>query len=151
MARLRRSELLDGHFHLTAFGAGGVHIFLADLDRLDFLRALDIVSSRFTWRLLAYCLMGTHYHLLVETKAADLAPGMRWLNGVYARGFNKRHQRRGHLFGARYDSYVVRDDVHLEAATRYVLENPVRAGLCPKAEDWPWSYAASRPASRLLS
>jgi putative transposase len=142
MARMRRSDLPDGHFHVTAFGAGGAHIFVADLDRVEFLRALDIAASRFDWQLLAYCLMGTHYHLLVEAKVADLAPGMRWLNGVYARGFNRRHDRRGHLFGARYESRLVRDEAHLEAATRYVLENPVRAGLTPRAGEWPWSYAA---------
>ncbi len=143
MARMRRSELPDGHFHLTAAGAGGIHIFVADLDRLEFLHGLGIVADRFNWRLLVYCLMGTHYHLLVEATAANLAPGMRWLNGVYAQGFNKRHERRGHLFGARYDARVVRDETHLRAATSYVLENPVRAGLCARAESWPWSYAAA--------
>jgi putative transposase len=142
MGRIRRRDLPDGHFHLTAFGAGGIHIFPTDLDRLEFLHALGIVSTRYRWRLVAYCLMGTHYHLLVETRCADLVPGMQWLNGVYARGFNKRHERRGHLFGARYDSRVIRDEKHRVAAIDYVLHNPVRAELCPRADDWPWSYAA---------
>ena len=137
-----RSDLPDGHFHLTACGAGGTHVFVADLDRVEFLHALDITMARFGWQLLAYCLMGTHYHLVVETKAATLPPGMRWLNGVYARGFNKRHERRGHLFGARYDAWIIRDETHFHATTRYVLENPVRAGLCATPEEWPWSYAA---------
>lgn len=142
MARMRRSDLPDGEFHLTAAGAGGADIFVQDLDRLEFLHALGIVIDRFGWRLVAYCLMGTHYHLMVETPSACLSPGMRWLNGVYATGFNKRYGRRGHLFGARYDARAILDEMHHSAAVRYVLENPVRANLCPRAEDWAWSYYA---------
>ena len=140
---MRRTDLPDGHFHLTAIGAGGVHIFDDDLDRLEFLHVLGIVSDRFEWRLVAYCLMGTRYHLLVDTKAAFLAPGMRWLNGVYAQGFNKRHRRRGHLFGARYDARAIRDETHRTAAIGYILQNPVRASMCPQADAWPWSFAAA--------
>ena len=84
----------------------------------------------------------THYHLVIEAKAVKLAPSMQWLNGVYAQGFNKRYERRGHLFGARFEARVVRDERHLLAATQYVLNNPVRAGLCAQASDWPGSYAA---------
>jgi REP element-mobilizing transposase RayT len=140
---MRRSDLPDGHFHLTAAGAGGTHIYVDDLDRLEFLHALGIATTRFGWRLVAYCLMGTHYHLLVETEATRLAPAMQWLNGVYARGFNKRHERRGHLFGARYDARAIRDETHRMATLRYIADNPVRASLCPQAADWPWSFAVA--------
>jgi REP element-mobilizing transposase RayT len=143
MARMRRSDLPDGKFHLTCVGAGGVHVFTDDLDRLEFLHALGIVADRFRWRLGAYCLMGTHYHLLVEAPTDRLSPAMRWLNSVYARGFNKRHERRGHLFGSRYESRVIRDERHRDAAVAYILDNPVRANLCPRAEDWPWSYVGA--------
>jgi REP element-mobilizing transposase RayT len=118
-------------------------VFTDDLDRLEFLHALGIVVDRFGWRLVAYCLMGTHYHLLVESKTGDLPVAMCWLNGVYARGFNKRHGRRGHLFGARYDSRAIRDGRHRAAVIAYILDNPVQAKLCPRAEDWQWSYAAA--------
>lgn len=86
--------------------------------------------------------MGTHYHLLLEAKADALPAAMQWLNSVYARGFNKRYDRRGHLFGARYDTWLMRDQQHFDATVRYVLNNPVRAGLCKRAEEWRWSYAA---------
>lgn len=86
--------------------------------------------------------MGTHYHLVIEGQAATLPTAMRWLNGVYSRRFNKRHNRRGHLLGARYDVRLIRDQRHFDATIAYVLNNPVRAGLCERAEDWPWSYAA---------
>ena len=142
MARMLRRDLPDGEFHLTASGAGGVHVFTDDLDRLEFLHGLGIVVDRFSWRLGAYCLMGTHYHLLVESATGDLS-AMRWLNGVYARGFNKRHGRRGHLFGARFDSRAIRDERHRNAVVAYILDNPVRANLCRRPEDWQWSYLAA--------
>ena len=137
---MRRSDLPDGEFHVFASGAGGGDIFVEDLDRIEFLHALGIALDRFGWKLVAYCLMGTHYHLVVDTPCAGLATGMRWLNGVYACGFNKRYGRRGHLFGARYDARAIRDEKHHTTVIRYVLDNPVRANLCPRAEDWPWSY-----------
>ncbi len=142
MGRMLRSELADGRFHITACGAGGAHIFLTDLDRVEFLRGLDITMVRYGWTLLAYCLMGTHYHLVLDVEGKTLPEAMRWLNGVYARRFNKRHERRGHLLGARYNTWFIRDERHYTATIRYVLDNPVRAGLCERPEDWPWSYAA---------
>jgi REP-associated tyrosine transposase len=137
-----RSQLPAGPYHVTACGAGGVHIFREDLDRVEFLRALDISCTRHGWKLLAYCLMGTHYHVLLDATAETLPGGMQWLNSVYAQGFNKRYDRRGHLFGARYDTWLMRDQQHFDATVRYVLNNPVRAGLCERASEWRWSYAA---------
>jgi putative transposase len=117
-------------------------IFLADLDRLDFLDLLRATSKLCGWRTHAHCLMGTHHHLIVEAARASLSAGMQRLNGVYALRFNRRHARKGHLFAERFSSYVLRDERHLEAAVEYVLQNPVRAGLCNDAREWRWSAAA---------
>ena len=76
------------------------------------------------------------YHLIVETERSKLSRGMQVLNGRYAQVFNQRHDRDGHLFRARYAVYVIEDEVGLEANCLYVLENPVRAGLCEKPSDW---------------
>ena len=135
--------LPDGRFHVTALGAGGAYVFLEDLDRVEFLHALGIAIERFQWRLLVYCLMGTHYHLLISAETEKLVSGMQWLNGVYAQGFNKRYERRGHLFGSRFGCRAIVDERHNDATVQYILNNPVRAGLCERAEDWPWSYAAA--------
>jgi REP element-mobilizing transposase RayT len=83
--------------------------------------------------------MTTHYHLIVETDHASLSQGMRRLNGGYAQTFNERHDRRGHLFGDRYSVYAIDREDHFEKSCLYVLENPVRAGLCERPSDWPWS------------
>jgi hypothetical protein len=83
--------------------------------------------------------MGNHYHLLVGTPFANLHHGMRWLNGVYAIRFNRRHGVDGHLFQGRYWAEEVADETELLRVVRYISRNPVEAGLCDRAEDWPWS------------
>ncbi len=87
----------------------------------------------------AYCLMGNHYHLLVETPDANLAKGMRQLNGSYTQWSNRRHHRVGHLFQGRYKAILVDRDAYLLELCRYITLNPVRAKLVKSAGDWPWS------------
>ena len=119
-------------------------LFVDDADRESFLAILAIVVSRCGWHVNAYCLMGTHYHLLITTPEANLSDGMRYLNGWYAQSFYRRHRRRGHLFGERYASLLVESDAHLAVLHRYIASNPSRAGLCERARDWRWSsYAAA--------
>jgi REP element-mobilizing transposase RayT len=98
-------------------------------------------TERFAWVCHVICLMSTHYHAIVEAPQPRISGGMQRLNGTYARRFNRRHERRGHLFESRFVSWVVRDERHLALACRYVLNNPVRADLCRTPEDWPWSSA----------
>jgi REP element-mobilizing transposase RayT len=87
--------------------------------------------------------MGTHYHVVLRSTMPSLAAGMHWLNGVYAQRFNRRYERYGHLFAGRYGSRVIEDEEYLARACEYVLLNPVRAGLCGAAADWPWSGSRS--------
>jgi len=141
LPRLPRSHLDDGYFHATGRAVFGAALFENDLDRIDFLQLLRSTAALLDWRCHAHCLMGTHYHLVLEASRERLSEGMRRLNGDYARRFNKRHGRRGHLFEERFASYVIRDEQHLRAAVAYVLENPVRAGLCAEAADWQWAAA----------
>jgi REP element-mobilizing transposase RayT len=137
--RIARSQLGDGFFHATARAIRGAILFETDLDRLDFLKLLRFTTVAFDWHCRAYCLMGTHYHLVLETTREQLSNGMRKLNGDYARRFNKRHGWRGHLFAERFASFALDDEQHLHAAVEYVHQNPVRARLCDRAADWPWS------------
>ena len=137
--RIPRSQLADGFFHATARAIRGALLFENDLDRIDFMQLLGATARKHEWRCHAHCLMGTHYHLVLEVSRDQLSNGMRELNGHYARRFNQRHGTRGHLFEDRFSSWVVADENHLHAAVAYVRENPVRAGLCSSAEDWPWS------------
>jgi putative transposase len=139
MARRARRELPDGAFHVTSVGVNGEDIFVDDEDRSNFVRLLHATVRLYRWRCYAYCLMTTHYHLLVESPLEALSDGLRRLNGFHAQAFNKRHGRRGHLFGDRFSAFVVEGDEYFEAASRYILLNPVRAEMCATARDWPWS------------
>ena len=125
---------------MTARGIADSPIFLEDFDRLAFLAELRRVSRRVGWRVVAWCLMDTHYHLLLFAgREPQVSLGMQILNGQYARRLNERYDRRGHLFGARYRPTPVESDQHLAAAMPYVLRNPLRAGLVERIEEWPWS------------
>jgi len=114
-------------------------LFVDDTDRRDFMRLLARTTRRYGWQLMGWCLMGTHYHLLVRTPTASLGAGMRDLNGSYARGFNQRHGRYGSVFAERYADRVVRSHEHFVSALQYLALNPVHAGLVDRPERWRWS------------
>lgn len=137
--RRYRAEVPGGIFHIATRSVHERFAFGNVPDRLDFLEVLSRVIELCGWRCKSYCLMGTHYHLVVQTPAANLSSGMQLLNGRYAQRFNGRHRRRGHLFGERFYSVLVESDSHLLAALRYVARNPVEAGLCATPADWRWS------------
>ena len=139
MSRPLRIEVPGGHFHITSRGNHQKPLFLDDADRQRFLMLLRRNSVRLKWVPVTYCLMGNHYHLLVQTREPNLAAGMRDLNGRYARYFNARHGQIGHVFERRYRSSLIQTDRYLLAASRYIALNPVRAGLVAGPEDWPWS------------
>jgi REP element-mobilizing transposase RayT len=135
----QRNESPGGIHHVSTRGNNGRAIFEDGDDRLRFLEILAVVTKKHAWVLHAYCLMGNHYHLLVETPEPDLGAGMRHLNGRYAVRFNRRNGRKEHLFGERYFPVTIRSDAHLLEAARYIVLNPVRAGLCRRPQDWLWS------------
>jgi REP element-mobilizing transposase RayT len=134
-----RIEVPNGYYHLGARGNNKRPIFLDDRDRAHFLRLLRRTSRRYGWSFWAYCLMRNHYHLVVQIAADGLSHAMCELNTGYAVAFNRRHGRINHLFGRRYWSELICTDAHLIQACRYVLQNPVRAGLCATCEEWRWS------------
>jgi putative transposase len=146
MARRPRREQSAGIHHVYARGTRAQTVFADDVDRQLYLRLLARQLRMSDWRCLAYCLMGNHLHLLVETVRPDLGAGMRRLHGNYARYFNDRHKLVGHVFQGRYGATRIKDDVHLVTALRYVENNASEAGLA----DWPWTSAA-RPAPPWLA
>ena len=139
MPRLPRSVLCDGCFHVTARGVEKRPIYLDDEDYLFFLRLLLGAGRSLRWTFHALCLMRNHYHLVIETTVTRLSRGMHRVNGLYAAEFNSRYDRVGHLFGDRFNAHAIEDETYLADACRYVIENPVRAGLCATAGEWRWS------------
>ena len=127
--------------HLTARGVDDQPIFRSDLDRHELLALLREVTERVEWQVLCWCLMTTHYHLLVAVPRDE--PRVSWalqkVNSTYARWFNSRHRRRGHLFGERFADTLVGSDGHAGRTVAYILDNPVRAGIVKRYDEWPWS------------
>ena len=139
MSRPLRIELAGGIYHVTSRGDRREDIFLDDDDRRVWLDIFGVACRRFNWVCHAWCQMGNHYHVVVETAEGNLAQGMRQVNGVYTQAFNRHHQRVGHVFQGRYRAVMVERDSYLLELIRYVVLNPVRAGLVDEAGDWPWS------------
>lgn len=143
MARPLRIELAGGLYHVTSRGDRREDIYLDDVGRQAWLALFGQVCQRFNWECHAWCQMSNHYHIVVETAEGNLSRGMRQLNGVYTQTFNRRHGMVGHLFQGRYKSILVEKDSYLLELARYVVLNPVRAGMVSDAGEWPWSsYAA---------
>lgn len=139
MSRPLRIEYSDALYHVTARGDRREDIFEDEQDRRIFLSLLEQVVSQFNWACYAWCLMDNHYHLLIQTPDSNLSKGMRQLNGVYTQASNRRHRRVGHLFQGRFKAILVDSDSYLLELSRYVVLNPVRAGMVKKPADWMWS------------
>lgn len=139
MARPLRIQFPGALYHVTSRGNARNPIFLDDTDRFHFLDFLGSAVQRCNWLCHAYCLMGNHYHLLIETPNANLSKGMHLLNGNHTNRFNKRHETVGHIFQGRYKAILVSRDSHLLELCRYIVLNPLRAGMVSDAADYRWS------------
>jgi len=139
MARPLRIEFPGALYHVTSRGNARQRVFLDDEDRETFLATLAWVVARFRWCCHAYCLMGNHVHLLIETPQPNLSRGMRQLNGVYTQRFHRRHRTVGHLFQGRFQAILVEQEGYLLELARYIVLNPVRAKMVKTPERYPWS------------
>jgi REP element-mobilizing transposase RayT len=139
MPRKPRIHVPGSFHHLTAHGVDSRPLFADDADRSRFLGILGDVTREIGWRCLAFCLMDTHYHLVVQERETPLSRAMRLLNGRYALHYNARHERVGCLFRGRYRDTPIERDSHLLSALRYVALNPVAAGIRSFPDAWPGS------------
>lgn len=139
MARPLRIEFEGAVYHITARGNASQDIYLDDEDRQSFLQQVAGAVQRFAWICHGFCLMHNHYHLLIETPQANLSRGMQYINGTYTQAFNRRHSRGGHLLQGRFKAILVEKESHLLELARYIVLNPIRAGLVKRPEEWFWS------------
>ncbi|HEV8259768.1 MAG TPA: transposase [Burkholderiales bacterium] len=139
MARPLRIEFPGAVYHVTARGDRREPIFVDDADRQALLEVIAQALSRFDAQMLAYCLMGNHYHFVLHTRQANLSLLMRQINGVYTQAFNRRHDKVGHLFQGRFKAILVDRDTYLLEVCRYVELNPVAARIVRKPQAWSWS------------
>jgi putative transposase len=144
MARPLRLEFPGAFYHVTSRGDRREPIYEDDSDRLQWLAILSNVCERYRWRVHAYCLMDNHFHILLETADGNLSRGMRQLNGIYTQYFNRRHNRVGHVYQGRFKAILVEKNSYLLELSRYVVLNPIRAGMVKDLDSWQWSsYSAT--------
>jgi len=139
MARSPRIIIEDGIYHVISRGVKQSQIFLEDADRKDFLRLLKQAQEEYPFTLHNRCLMGNHYHLLIQPQSDTLSKIMHLVNSTYGNRFNKRHGVMGHVLQGRFHSIPVETDAYLTTVSRYIDLNPVRAGLVARPEDYAWS------------
>jgi len=139
MARPLRIEYPGAFYHVTSRGNEQKEIFKSQRDREKFLEYLASATGRYGAVIHAYCLMGNHFHLLLETPDGNLSQIMRHINGAYTTYFNIKRKRAGHLFQGRYKAILIEADRYLSELSRYIHLNPVRVGLVESPEQYQWS------------
>ena len=143
MPRTARASAADYCYHVLNRGNAGATVFHDDVDYGDFVDLIGQASERLPMRVLAYGLMPDHFHLVLRPHAdGDLSRWMQWLLTAHVRRHHSRHRTNGHIWQGRFKAFPTQDDGHLLTVLRYVEHNPLRAGLAPVAEDWPWSSLA---------
>lgn len=139
MARPLRVEFPGAFYHVIHRGNAGCDIFINERDRERFLEYLEEAVERYGIVVHTYCLMTTHYHMLVETPQANLSSAIKWVNVSYAAYFNRKRTRNGHLFQGRFKSILVDADEYLKPLSRYIHLNPIRASMVEEIEAYPFS------------
>jgi REP element-mobilizing transposase RayT len=155
MTRPLRIEYPGAFYHITSRGIERRDLFRSRSDRFKFLSYLESATERYGAVIHVYCLMGNHYHLLLETPRGNLSQIMHHVNGAYTTYFNVKNERVGHLLQGRYKSILVEADAYALELSRYIHLNPVRSGIAYDPIRFPWSssgaYAGVRIAPAWLS
>jgi REP element-mobilizing transposase RayT len=142
-------------YHIMSRGNRKLPIFEDDADCEQFLQIVGVASEQYEVGCLTYCLMGNHYHLVIDTPRGNVSAAMKHINGVYAQNSNRRRGRRGRMFEAPFKSIVIENDLYLRAVIKYIVRNPVAARLAAEPSAWKWSsYRATvglAPVPRFLS
>jgi len=139
MPREARKKSYSNIYHIMIRGINRRNIFLDDKDRRVFIKFLKNIKTDSPFLIYAYCLMDNHVHLLLRETSTPLETIMKRIGIKYAAYFNNRYSRSGHLFQDRFKSEGVEDDRYFLTVLRYILRNPVKAGICPEPGDYLWS------------
>ena len=147
---MRRARLSIGGlcYHVLNRGNGRSEVFHKESDYAAFLKLLIEANERVPMRLLSYCLMPNHFHLVLWPNGdGDMSRWMQWLMTAHVRRYHRHYHSSGHVWQGRYKSFPIEEDDHLLAVLRYVERNPVRAKTIPirKAQRWPWSSIGRTP------
>ncbi|HEV3084173.1 MAG TPA: transposase [Gemmataceae bacterium] len=145
MPRTARASAGGICYHVLNRGNARGDVFHKDGDFAAFVKLIELANERLPMRVLAYCLLNNHFHLVIwPQKNGDLS---RWMQGLltsHVRRYHRHYDSSGHVWQGRFKAFPVQEDKHLLTVLRYVERNPLRANLVPRAEPWPWSSLAWR-------
>jgi len=145
MARPLRIQYPNAMYHIISRGIGRMTIFHNEKDFSKFIQFMERVIAKHNWICHAYCLMSTHYHILLETPDANMIVGMKYLNQLYSQFYNWKYRRVGSVFQGRYKSWLVEREEKFLDNCRYIVTNPVEAKMVEHPSEWPWSsYRSTR-------
>jgi len=143
MPRTARASRGGYCYHVINRGNGRAEVFHKDADYQAFVRLIGEACARVPMRVLGYCLMPNHFHLVLwPHKDGDLSRWMQWLLTAHVRRYHKHYASSGHVWQGRFKAFPIEDDDHLLTVLRYVERNPLRAELARRAEKWAWSSLA---------
>jgi len=152
MPRTARASAANYCYHVLNRGNARVEVFHKEDDYDAFVELIPEACARLPMRVLAYCVMPNHFHLVLWPSAdGDLSRWMQWFLTSHVRRYHRHYHTSGHVWQGRFKAFPIAEDNHLRAVLRYVERNPLRAGLVARAEEWPWSSlrllaARDRPA-----
>ncbi len=145
MARPLRIQYPGAMYHIISRGIGRMTIFHNEKDWKKFIQFMERVIQQHNWICHAYCLMGTHYHIFLETPDANMIVGMKYLNQLYSQFYNWKYRRVGPVLQGRYKSWLVEREEKFLDNCRYIVNNPVDAEMVEHPSEWPWSsFRATR-------
>jgi putative transposase len=143
MPRTARASVGDVCYHVINRGNAHGEVFHKDDDFAAFVTLVHQACERLPMRVLAYCLMPNHFHLVLWPFGdGDLSRWMQWLTTSHVRRYHRHYQGSGHVWQGRFKAFPIQQDSHLLTVLRYVERNPIRANLVRRAEHWAWSSAA---------
>ncbi|NLK22094.1 MAG: hypothetical protein GX308_08485 [Epulopiscium sp.] len=139
MAYKWRIQRIGGVYHIIQRGNNKSSIFREEVDRGYFIKLLKKYKKGLGYKVYAFVLMDNHYHLILQTLGAKLQDVMHRINLQYSRFFNSKYERIGHVFQGPYKSILVQDEKYLFSLIRYIHQNPIKAHICTRVEDYKWS------------
>ena len=140
MPRIPRGQVAGHAYHVLNRGNGGAVVFHKESDYAAFLALLQTAKSKYPVRVLGFCLMPNHFHLVLQPATPNaLSPFMQWWMTSHVRRYHRHYRSHGHVWQGRFKSFPIQQDDHLLTVLRYMLRNPVRAQLVESVTQWPWS------------
>ena len=139
MPRQARKKSISNIYHAMLRGINRQVVFNCDADKYHFMKVLQECKEVSGFKLHAFCLMSNHIHLLIEPAEEPLEIIFKRIGSRYAVWYNRKYQRAGHLFQDRFRSENVETDQYYMTVLRYILQNPMKAGMESKPGNYRWS------------